>query len=126
MYKKNCCVFNFFRTLNFFLRSFFSRSSVSRLLCTRHFQVGAYGWCYSTPRGSRLQAVPRPRHKTTPTPLPPRHQGTGDRRKMLLLIIPITTFCLGTWQIFRLQWKLGLIEELERKTRQAPLVITRE
>ena len=39
-----------------------------------------------------------------------------ERRKLWLLIIPVTTFSLGTWQIFRLQWKAGLIEELEKKT----------
>lgn len=39
-----------------------------------------------------------------------------QKRKLWLLIIPVTTFCLGTWQVFRLQWKLGLIDELERRT----------
>lgn len=34
----------------------------------------------------------------------------------LLLIIPISTFGLGTWQIYRLQWKTGLIKELETRT----------
>ena len=33
-----------------------------------------------------------------------------------LLIIPISTFGLGTWQIKRLQWKKGLIKELESRT----------
>ena len=51
---------------------------------------------------------------------------TRDRRQLWLLIIPVTTFCLGTWQIFRLQWKLGLIEELEKKTKQLPVPITKE
>lgn len=34
----------------------------------------------------------------------------------LLLIIPVSTFGLGTWQIKRLQWKKGLIKELEART----------
>jgi len=34
----------------------------------------------------------------------------------LLLIIPISTFGLGTWQIFRLQWKRNLIQELNTRT----------
>lgn len=34
----------------------------------------------------------------------------------LLLIIPISTFGLGTWQIFRLQWKRNLIQELHTRT----------
>ena len=33
-----------------------------------------------------------------------------------LLIIPVSTFGLGTWQIYRLQWKKGLIKELETRT----------
>ena len=44
-----------------------------------------------------------------------------DKRKLWLLIIPVTTFFLGTWQIFRLQWKLGLIDELEKKTMASPI-----
>ena len=44
-----------------------------------------------------------------------------DKRKLWLLVIPVTTFFLGTWQIFRLQWKLGLIDELERKTMVSPI-----
>ena len=46
-----------------------------------------------------------------------------ERRKLWMLVIPVTTFGLGTWQIFRLQWKLGLIEELERKTKKDPIDI---
>lgn len=33
-----------------------------------------------------------------------------------LLLIPVSTFGLGTWQIKRLQWKKGLIKELESRT----------
>lgn len=44
-----------------------------------------------------------------------------DKRKLWLLIIPVTTFFLGTWQIFRLQWKLGLLDELEKKTMASPI-----
>lgn len=40
-------------------------------------------------------------------------------RKILLLLVPITTFGLGTWQIFRLQWKVGLIKDLEMRTSAA-------
>ena len=49
-----------------------------------------------------------------------------DKRKLWLLVIPVTTFCLGMWQIFRLQWKLGLIEELERKTMKPAIDIPTE
>ncbi|KJH42591.1 SURF1 family protein [Dictyocaulus viviparus] len=30
-----------------------------------------------------------------------------------MLSVPVTTFCLGCWQIYRLQWKLNLIEKLK-------------
>ena len=48
---------------------------------------------------------------------------TKEKRQLWLLVIPVTTFCLGTWQIFRLQWKVNLIDELERKTMKPPIEI---
>ena len=49
-----------------------------------------------------------------------------DYKKLALLAIPITTFSLGTWQIFRLQRKVKLIEDLERKTAISPMKIPAE
>lgn len=40
---------------------------------------------------------------------------------VVLTLIPIVTFALGTWQIKRLQWKLNLIEELDEKLSREPL-----
>ncbi|XP_069992145.1 surfeit locus protein 1 [Penaeus vannamei] len=40
---------------------------------------------------------------------------------ILLLIVPISTFCLGTWQYQRRKWKLNLIAELEEKTKTPPI-----
>ncbi|VDM66796.1 unnamed protein product [Strongylus vulgaris] len=37
------------------------------------------------------------------------------RKKREEVIIPATTFCLGCWQTYRLQWKLNLIEQLKRQ-----------
>ncbi|GAB1597625.1 surfeit locus protein 1-like [Argonauta hians] len=39
----------------------------------------------------------------------------------ILLIIPLTTFGLGTWQIQRREWKLGLIKRLEERTMADPV-----
>ena len=49
-----------------------------------------------------------------------------DYKKLALLVIPITTFALGTWQIFRLQRKVRLIEDLERKTAIPPMQVPAE
>ncbi len=62
----------------------------------------------------------------TLTPQGMRGKGRRDPWKLAMLIIPITTFGLGTWQVFRLQWKINLISELERKTKLPPVMIPTE
>lgn len=39
----------------------------------------------------------------------------------VLLVVPITTFCLGTWQVKRRKWKIELIKSLEEKTQSPPV-----
>lgn len=39
----------------------------------------------------------------------------------ILLVVPLATFCLGTWQVKRRRWKLDLIESLERRTSSPPI-----
>lgn len=38
-----------------------------------------------------------------------------------MLSIPIATFALGTWQVKRWRWKLGLIEDLKYRTSAEPI-----
>ncbi|RXG57569.1 Surfeit locus protein 1 [Armadillidium vulgare] len=42
-------------------------------------------------------------------------------RGVFLISIPFGTFCLGTWQVSRLKWKLKLIEDLQSLTKQPPI-----
>jgi surfeit locus 1 family protein len=49
-----------------------------------------------------------------------------DARGYILLFVPITAFCLGTWQIQRRKWKLGVIEELEWRTTAKPVPLPLE
>lgn len=51
---------------------------------------------------------------------------SGQGKKLLLLVIPVTAFGLGTWQVHRLQWKKDLIAELERRTTQSAVTIPSE
>ncbi|KAI9029313.1 SURF1 family-domain-containing protein [Hyaloraphidium curvatum] len=43
-----------------------------------------------------------------------RSDGSSFARSLVNLF-PIVTFCLGAWQVYRLQWKLALIEDREGK-----------
>ncbi|OJT15923.1 Surfeit locus protein 1 [Trametes pubescens] len=40
---------------------------------------------------------------------------------ILIGIMPIFTFALGTWQVQRLKWKVALIDELEEKLEREPM-----
>lgn len=40
---------------------------------------------------------------------------------LFLLVVPIGTFCLGTWQVQRRKWKLNLIDELASKSKAPPI-----
>lgn len=44
----------------------------------------------------------------------------------ILLLIPATTFGLGTWQVYRRRWKLNLIEELQKKTTAAAISLPQD
>ncbi|KAI4155474.1 MAG: hypothetical protein LQ340_000990 [Diploschistes diacapsis] len=55
---------------------------------------------------------------------PPILVRTGKRHGpglIILALIPITAFALGTWQIFRLEWKSKLIATFEDRLIKAPL-----
>lgn len=48
-------------------------------------------------------------------------KGEDSFLKWFLLLIPATTFGLGTWQVKRRQWKMQLIEELRSLTSAEPI-----
>lgn len=50
-------------------------------------------------------------------------KGEDSFLKWLLLLIPVTTFGLGTWQVKRRQWKLKLIEDLQNLTSADPIAL---
>ncbi|XP_013161923.1 PREDICTED: surfeit locus protein 1 [Papilio xuthus] len=45
----------------------------------------------------------------------------GEAIKWILLMIPVTSFGLGCWQVYRLQWKLELIDMLQAKSNSEPI-----
>ncbi|KAM5146637.1 surfeit locus protein 1 [Mantella aurantiaca] len=44
--------------------------------------------------------------------------------KWFLLLIPVGTFSLGTWQVQRRKWKLKLIEQMESRVNSAPITLS--
>ncbi|XP_075415966.1 surfeit locus protein 1 isoform X2 [Tenrec ecaudatus] len=57
----------------------------------------------------------------SPAEAPDRSVEEGSFLQWLLLLIPVTAFGLGTWQVQRRQWKLQLIAELESRVRAEPV-----
>jgi len=57
--------------------------------------------------------IPRPRNYKEKT--------TTDVTSYLLLVIPVASFALGTWQVKRKKWKDDLIESLMLKTNAPPV-----
>lgn len=45
---------------------------------------------------------------------------------LLVGLVPIFTFALGTWQVERLKWKVNLIDELQEKLEREPIPLPRE
>ncbi|KAI0347753.1 mitochondrial protein required for respiration [Trametopsis cervina] len=45
---------------------------------------------------------------------------------ILLGIVPIFTFALGTWQVERLKWKINLIDELQEKLSREPMPLPKK
>ncbi|XP_034048127.1 surfeit locus protein 1 [Thalassophryne amazonica] len=48
-------------------------------------------------------------------------KGEESVLKWVLLLIPVTAFGLGTWQVNRRKWKLQLIDDLKRLTTSTPI-----
>ncbi|XP_008299449.1 surfeit locus protein 1 [Stegastes partitus] len=48
-------------------------------------------------------------------------KGEDSFLKWFLLLIPATTFGLGTWQVKRRQWKMALIDDLRKLTTAEPI-----
>jgi hypothetical protein len=83
-----------------------------------------------------LPSRPAARATTSiPGPSIVRHASSGYARQeslrdqllrpttIVLVLVPIFTFGLGCWQIQRLRWKVGLIEEVERNMKREPMVL---
>ncbi|CAG4929395.1 unnamed protein product [Parnassius apollo] len=52
-----------------------------------------------------------------------KNQEGGEVIKWILLMIPVTSFGLGCWQVYRLRWKLELIDMLQAKSNATPVNI---
>ncbi|XP_030363146.1 surfeit locus protein 1 isoform X1 [Strigops habroptila] len=62
----------------------------------------------------------RPRSSTTAADA----SGEDILLKWGLFLVPLTTFCLGTWQVQRRKWKLDLIAQLASRITSEPIPLT--
>ncbi|KAI0068162.1 mitochondrial protein required for respiration [Artomyces pyxidatus] len=76
-------------------------------------------------RGTSLKTWTRSQH--TGTSPPPQYSARRysliNPTLVVLGVIPIFTFALGTWQVQRLKWKVGLIDELTEKLEREPIYL---
>jgi surfeit locus 1 family protein len=45
---------------------------------------------------------------------------------LTLVAMPITSFALGTWQVYRLQWKKDLIDKYSNNLRQPAIILPKD
>lgn len=45
---------------------------------------------------------------------------------ILVGLVPVFTFALGTWQVQRLKWKVNLIDELQEKLEREPMPLPKQ
>lgn len=60
-------------------------------------------------------------YRTLSNSTPKQSRNTGGIGKWAILSIPVATFCLGTWQVRRREWKNALIEKINLRTRMDPI-----
>lgn len=60
-------------------------------------------------------------YRTLSNSTPKQSRSAGGPGKWLILSIPAATFCLGTWQVQRRDWKNALIEKINLRTSMDPI-----
>lgn len=77
-----------------------------------------------TRRWATTSSSSPPKDFTSLADVPPRLVRSGRRHGpglIILALIPITAFALGTWQVYRLEWKTDLIARFEDRLIRPPL-----
>jgi len=92
----------------FFQSAFSSSSSTFSRRCL-HSSTRQSSWFWRSEKSS-VPALYKLRKESYFTPT-----------MMLIGVMPVFTFALGTWQLKRLKWKINLIDELEEKLQLQPL-----
>ncbi|XP_056410627.1 surfeit locus protein 1 [Hyla sarda] len=70
-----------------------------------------------------LQKCPGSGSQRSLSSTPLAESGKDPLVKWLLLLIPVVSFGLGTWQIQRRKWKLNLIQQLEAQLTSSPIAL---
>lgn len=85
-------------------------------------------WSKKARRNRRPPEYPSPKRSTPRAPPFPNSLAPNSlsRQSLTIVAMPITAFALGTWQVYRLKWKKGLIERYSENLGKDAIILPKD